>query len=120
MDDAAKRDWDGAIGVFGPMLTVVGILVGVSQFNTGEKDRARSEQAARLHQVRLEMRKDDLEYRRLLRQQQLQAYSNTASPPGQSAAEAAGPARVKDVQSFEAAYWGTMVMVEDPGVAQAM
>jgi hypothetical protein len=120
MDEATKRTWDVRLGIFGPIITVAGILVGVWQFNAGEDARRKSEQAARLDQIHLEMRKDALEYRRLLRQQQLQTYNTVTTLAGQIAVAPDGPARQTATQTFEAAYWGAMVMVEDPAVQQAM
>lgn len=120
MDEAAKRTWDVRLGILGPIITVAGVLVGVWEFNAGEDERRKSEQAARLDQIHLEMRKDDLEYRRLLRQQQLQTYTTISTLVGKIAATPAGPARQNAAQAFEAAYWGAMVMVEDPAVQQAM
>ena len=120
MDEATKRTWDVRLGVIGPLITVVGIVVGVWQFNAGEDGRRRSEEAARLDQIHLEMRKDELAYRRLLRQQQLQTYSNVNTLVGQIAAAPVGTARQNAAQAFEATYWGAMVMVEDAAVQKAM
>ena len=43
MDEASKRKWDVALGVLAPILTVVGLLVGVWQFNRGEINRTNLE-----------------------------------------------------------------------------
>ena len=120
MDEATKRGWDVRLGILAPVLTVVGFLLGVLQFDISEDHRRQSEQAASLDQVKLEIRKDDLEYRRLLRQERLQTYSNVATLAGQIAVAPPGPQRVKAAEAFEAAYWGAMVMVEDKSVEQAM
>jgi hypothetical protein len=39
VDEARKRLWDVWLGILGPILTVLGLLVGVWQFNIGEHNR---------------------------------------------------------------------------------
>ena len=120
MDENSKRNWDVSLGVLTPVLTVAGVLVGVWQFNVGEDHRRQLEQESSLEQVKLEIKKGDLGYQRLLRQNRLQTYINVATLAGQIAATPRGAKWNAAAQAFESAYWGTMVMVEDEKVQQAM
>jgi hypothetical protein len=39
MNEETKRYWDIGIGIAAPIITVLGILVGVAQFNSGRITR---------------------------------------------------------------------------------
>jgi hypothetical protein len=120
MNEAEKRAWDVRLGIATPIVAVLGLLAGVWQFNVGEDHRRESETAASLTQARLQIEKAQIDYRQLLRQERLAAYTNIATLAGQIAVAPPGRARKKAMQAFEAAYWGAMVVAEDKPVADAM
>ena len=79
MDEARKRKWDITLGMFGPVLTVAGILVGVWQFNAGERNRTNLE-------YQLIEKKDLTEFRRKLWLERLSSYKSVAGLAGEIAA----------------------------------
>lgn len=113
MKEETKRTWDVWIGALAPVITVIGIVVGVWQFNASEDHR---------RQVEMEsiIKKDDVEFRRRLWLERLETYRSIANMAGKIAAAPAGSERDKAVTEFEGAYWGAMVLVEDKAVEQAM
>lgn len=112
MDEDRKRRWDVRLGMIAPLLTVVGILVGVWQFNKGEDNR-------RTEAITSEQQRDALEFRRRLWQQKLESYEHVAELAGAIVASH-GDTQKKAYQQFQSAYWGTMILVEDPRVERAM
>jgi hypothetical protein len=117
MNEATKRRWDVRLGIAAPVLTVIGILVGVWQFNAGEEDRRKLQEAATLH-------KDAMEFRRKLWLERLDAYRSVAALSGKIVAQAESDKSDEQfkqaVREFTAAYWGTMILVEDQDVEKAM
>jgi len=80
MDEARKRKWDITLGMFGPVLTVAGILVGVWQFNAGERNRTNLG-------IPVDREKKDLtEFRRKLGWNALSSYKSVAGLAGEIAA----------------------------------
>lgn len=59
MDKSRKRYWDVALGIVAPLVTVVGLLIGVWQFNAGEQNKVRLENELQKH-------KDIAEFQRKL------------------------------------------------------
>jgi oligoendopeptidase F len=114
MDEESKRKWDVGLGVAAPILTVAGLLVGVSQFNRGEENRTNLE-------YQLLERKDKIDFRRKLWLERLSTYKSIAEQAGKIASADKKKKRFKDdVQNFDASYWGLMIFVEDPSVEKAM
>jgi hypothetical protein len=113
LDETQKRQWDVAFGIAAPFITVAGILVGVWQFNAGERNKTELE-----HKLVLE--KDQVEFKRKLWLERLNAYRAVAELAGKVAAHAGDDQFTKLSQDFTALYWGTMVMVEDKAVEKAM
>jgi hypothetical protein len=113
MDESAKRAWDVWLGIVAPILTVVGILIGIWQFNAGEEHKARLE-----HELVKE--RDDVDFRRKLWLERVAAYRSVAELAGKITAHA-GDDKLNDLtKDFVAAYWGTMILVEDHSVEKAM
>jgi hypothetical protein len=114
MEEGSKRNWDVGLGVVAPVLTIVGILVGVWQFNRGEENRTNLE-------YQLLERKDKIEFQRKLWLERLSTYKSIAAEAGKIATTDKKDKRFKElVQNFDAAYWGMMILVEDPDVEKAM
>ncbi|PJG47217.1 hypothetical protein CAF53_02395 [Sphingobium sp. LB126] len=112
MDEDNKRRWDVRLGVIAPVLTILGILVGVWEFNHGENSR-------RVETENAEKLRDSIAFRRTLWQQKLTTYQNVTELAGRLAATK-GEERAKAYVEFRTAYWGAMVLVEDPEVEKAM
>jgi hypothetical protein len=102
MNEATKRRWDVGLGIIGPILTVAAILVGVWQFNVGESNRATFDHDSKLWLERLN------------------AYRSVAELAGKVVAHADDAKFGDAVRDFTAAYWGTMILVEDKAVEKAM
>lgn len=114
MDEGKKRNWDVTLGAIVPVLTVAGILVGVWQFNVGERNRTNLE-------YQLIEKKDLTEFKRKLWLERLSAYRSIAGLAGQIAAYPKPDKKFDGlVQSFDSSYWGLMVLVEDEHVEQQM
>jgi hypothetical protein len=102
LNASAKRLFDTIIGAATPFVAVAGILIGLWQFNVGEQHRA------------------DIEFHRQLFLARLSTYQSIAAISGEIAA-ATDRKRIRRLAaSFDARYWGLMVLVEDKGVATAM
>jgi hypothetical protein len=113
MNEESKRSWDVGLGIAAPIITVVGILFGVAQFNSGERNKIELQQA-------LVKEQDKVEFKRKLWLERLNAYRSVAELAGKIAANT-DEAKFKDyVRDFTAAYWGTMIFVEDPAVEKSM
>jgi hypothetical protein len=76
MKEEDKRLWDVIVGIAGPLLTVAGILVGVWQFNVGEENR-------RVLEHDSAVQKDEIEFRRKLWLERLNAYRSIAELAGE-------------------------------------
>ena len=113
MNEATKRRWDVWLGIVAPVLTVIGILVGVRQFNAGEENRRELQQKAMVH-------KDDMDFRRKLWLERLNAYRSVAELSGKIIAQADGEKFKDAVRDLTATYWGAMILVEDAAVEEAM
>lgn len=114
MDEGSKRSWDVWLGIVAPVLTIVGILVGVWQFSRGEENRTNLE-------YQLLARKDKIEFQRKLWLERLSAYKSIAEQAGKIATTDKKDKSFRQlVHDFDAEYWGTMILVEDPEVEKAM
>jgi hypothetical protein len=122
VDEARKRYWDVALGIVAPLVTVAGVLVGVWQFNTGERNKVRLENE-------LQTRKDVVEFQRKLWLEKLDACRRMVTLAGKIAAAAdqhdghpsAKPAIDDDVwRVFTAAYWGQGLFMEDKVVTESL
>jgi hypothetical protein len=105
MTEATKRKWDVLLGIT--------IIIGVVQFNIGEENKVRLE-------YELIKEKDTVEFNRRLWLERLNAYRSVAELAGKIIAHI-GDDKLDDlVRDFSAAYWGTMILVEDKSVELAM
>ena len=117
MDEDRKRSWDVRLGVVSPIVTIVGLLIGVWQFNTGEENRVKLENQLLIH-------KDTIDFKRKLWQEKLDTYRNLVVLAGKITAvvgQSVDHAKLDPLaQDLTAAYWGQSVFVEDPEVAEAL
>lgn len=125
MDEARKRYWDVALGVAAPVLTVLGLLVGVWQFSAGERNKVRLESE-------LQSRKDVIEFQRKLWLEKLDAYKVIVVLAGKIAAAVdqpkddisqttAGKATIDGLwRELTGAYWGQKLFLEDDDVARSL
>jgi hypothetical protein len=114
MDEESKRRWDVALGIIAPILTVIGLLLGVWQFNRGEENKTRLE-------YQLLAQKDEIDFKRKLWLERLSTYRSIAEQTGKIATTDKTDKSFKDlVHIFDASYWGMMIFVEDPQVEKAM
>jgi hypothetical protein len=121
MNETRKRLWDVRLGITGALLTVfatlatiVGILVGIHQFNEGEINKAEL-------QHRQVMEKDELDFKRRLWLERLNAYRTTSESVGKIVSSLEDEHALKDnVRLYASQYWGTMILVEDQAVESAM
>ena len=115
MTEDQKNRWDLVFKGLGPLLTVLAIIVGIWQFNTGEKNRQRQE-------VESLVQRDRLEFRRRLWLEKVEVYKQLAELTGEVIAthEKLGPRADEAYGKFIKAYWGAMMMVQDEKVEQAM
>jgi hypothetical protein len=118
MDEDKKRNWDVWLAGLSPVITVAGILVGVWQFNAGERNRVVLENE-------LLTKKDEIEFHRKLWLEKLDTYRSIITLAGKIAA--ATDSDHLDQKNFDAllsqliaAYWGQSIFVEDRDVADAL
>ena len=84
MEDATKRKWDVRFGVASSIITALGIIIGVWEFNAGERNKITQEYAA------LE-RKDQIDFERKLWLDRVSAYHDIADIAGTLAASTDDP-----------------------------
>src|SRR5579859_4423065 len=105
MDEESKRRWDVALGIIAPILTVIGLLVGVWQFNRGEENKTRLE-------YQLLAQKDEIDFKRKLWLERLSTYKSIAEQAGKIAtADKADKSFKELVHTFDVSYWGMMIFV---------
>ena len=96
-----------------PVLTVVGILIGVYEFQAGERNTKERE-------YELIARQDSIEFKRKVWEQQLEVYRNLAGAAGQlSTATGNAQEFQKAADKFEQIYWGTAPLFEDESTEAA-
>lgn len=115
MTEDQRNRWELVFKGFGPLLTVVAIIVGVWQFDTGERNRQRQE-------VESLVKRDRLEFRRRLWVGKLETYKQLAELTGEVIAthEMLGPRADEAYSKFIKTYWGAMMMVQNDEVERAM
>jgi hypothetical protein len=114
LGESAKRWWEVNFGFANILLAIAGLLIGIWQFNAGEIDKTKQEYKSLRD-------KDRIEFRRKLWLERLEAYRTTADSVGRISAHPSRDQKFdNELQSFEAAYWGRMILVEDPKVESAM
>ncbi|MFM0557730.1 hypothetical protein P0D69_43360 [Paraburkholderia sediminicola] len=118
MDEDKKRNWDVWLAALAPVITVAGILVGVWQFNAGERNRVVLENE-------LLTKKDEIEFHRKLWLEKLDTYRSIVTLAGKiAAATDSGHVDQKNfnvlISQLVAAYWGQSIFVEDSDVADAL
>jgi hypothetical protein len=114
MKETQKRSWDVAFGIVASFITALGIIVGVWEFNAGERNKITLEYA-------LLERKDQIDFDRKLWLDRVSAYHDIADIAGVLAASTDDPIVFKkQVKKFDSAYWGLMILVEDTDVDRKM
>jgi hypothetical protein len=109
MDQNKKQTWDIWLGVIGRILTAATILIGVWRFNVGQKDR----QQEQIHQ-------EEIDFQRRAWLERMNAYRSVAELAGKVIAHIDDNKGKDSIRDFEAAYWGTMILVEDKAVEKSM
>ena len=110
-----------ALGVIAPLVTVAGLLIGVWQFNAGERNKVRLESE-------LQNRKDVAEFQRKLWLEKLAAYKNIVALAGKIAAaadqhdeRASAKPVIDDLWGdLTARYWGQGLFMEDAVVTERL
>ena len=114
MEENRKWTWDIGLGIVAPVLTVIGLLIGVWQFNQGEENKTRLEN-------QLIEKRDKVDFERKLWLERLSTYKSIAEQAGKIAAADKSDKRFKQyVQDFNASYWGMLTLVDDPSTEKAM
>jgi hypothetical protein len=114
MDEGTYRKWDLTLKIVAPLLTVVGLLIGVWQFT-----REQSAQLERQYQLIAE--NDRLEFKRRVWEKQLDAYTKLSGVVGRIASgDQSKDELTKDINEFDSLYWGDMIYAEDESVEKAM
>jgi hypothetical protein len=114
MNEESKRSWDVRLGVVAPILTIIGVLVGVWQFNRGEENKTNLENSHIAQNAQIE-------FDRKIWLDTVATYRSVAEIVGKIAAHPAKDAKFQELkESFNGAYWGLMILVEDKDVEKAM
>lgn len=114
MNEESYRKWDLGVKIIAPILTVIGLLVGIWQFTKG--------QAAQLErEYKLLAENDRLEFKHRMWEKQLDVYTKISNVVGRIAAGNQQKGELqKDIDQFYNLYWGDMIYVEDSAVEKAM
>jgi hypothetical protein len=114
VDEERKRTWDVSLAIVSPIITVIGLLIGVWQFNRGEENKVRLE-------YELIQKKDRVDFRRKIWLEQLATYHTIADTAGKIASSTGDKKKLEGLtKDFTTAYWGLAIFVEDRQVQQAM
>lgn len=114
MTEETHRNWDIATKVAAPIVTIVGLLVGIGQFT-------REQANIRQRELVLLARNDALEFKRRVWERQLNIYMDTARVVGEISVVADRPAKFTEaVDQFYTLFWGNMILLEDVGVRGLM
>jgi hypothetical protein len=114
VEETDKRKWDVRLSLAGTLATLLTILIGVWQFNAGERSRTELE-------YQLLDKKDFLETKRQLWLQRVEGYRSIAEISGRLVAQIDNkPGFAAARIDFEKAYWGVMILVEEKPVERAM
>lgn len=114
MTDEAYKKWDLTIKTIAPIITVLGLLVGVWQFTRGQSAQLERE-------YKLLEEKDRIEFKQRTWAKQVEVYTKVSNVVGRIAAEDLSDDELKKtIGQFYTLYWGDMLYVEDEAVEQAM
>lgn len=114
MTEEIKRTWDVWLGVVAPVLTIVGVLVGVWQFNRGEENKANLENSHIAQNAQIE-------FDRKIWLDKVATYRSVAEIVGKIAAHPTKDAKFQELkEQFNGAYWGLMILDEDKDVEAEM
>ncbi len=103
MTEDVYRKWDVFLKIFVPLLTVVGILIGIWQFNT------------------LQANNDLLEFKRRAWEKQLDVYVKTTNIASELSVNAKNAVKLREnINAFNSLHWGNMILVDDDNVRKAM
>lgn len=114
MEESKHRKLDIRIKVWGIVITVATIIIGIIQFSTQQRSLKENE-------LKAFERQSSLEFERRLWEKQLSVYSEIADVAGKLASSTSDPKQFDTaVNKFYEKYWGGMVLVEDSTVSQSM
>jgi len=114
LEESQHRKLDIQIKIWGAIITVATIIIGIIQFSAQQRNLQESELEAF-------ERQSTLEFERRLWEKQLLIYSEIADVAGKLATSASDEEQFElAVNKFYEKYWGGMVLVEDSTVSQSM
>lgn len=114
MNEERHRKWDITIKAVAPIVTVLGLFVGIWQFT-------RSQSAQLEREYALLGEKDRLEYKRRTWEKQAEVYTKVSNVVGRIASQDLTETELnKLLTEFYSLYWGDMIYVEDKKVEDAM
>jgi len=107
MTEEMHRRWDIVSKLIAPVVTVLGLLFGLAQFN-------REQNNIRERELLMLSRNDAIEFKRRVWERRMNVYMQTARVVGQITVNTGQPKPFKAaVNQFENLYWGTMLLLED-------
>lgn len=114
MDDATYKKWDLRLKIVAPFITVLGLFLGVWQFNKGQ-----SEQLNREYVLLAEREKNEL--RRKQWDKQLDLLTKLGVSVGKVAADLRNTDRTRqNVMEFDSLYWGESNFLQDEELANEL
>ncbi|MEM6737716.1 MAG: hypothetical protein AAF620_16760 [Bacteroidota bacterium] len=114
MTESNHRKWDIRLKIFGPILTVVGLIITVIIFIVGESNIKERE-------IRAQEQQDALEFKRKFWEKQMDSYQKTARVAGNIAASLQSERKIDSlIHEFYILYHGQMILFEDEDVISAM
>jgi hypothetical protein len=114
MTKQGYQKWDLALKIAAPIITVVGLLVGIAQFS-------REQENAQERESRMAAENDALEFKRRIWERQLETYMTAAQVVGEISVVADRPDKLSAaVDRFYTLYWGSMIFLEDAKVREQM
>lgn len=114
MNNENKNLWDVRLGIVAPILTLIGILVGLYTFQEGQRRNT-------LLEMKLLNCRDETEFQRQLWLKKSEVYAKLLDIVGEIVAIDKGknlPASLR--KQFMAIYWGNTLLVEDKEVETVM
>jgi hypothetical protein len=113
MTEERYRRYELILKALAPVLTVAGILLGVWEFQAGERNQRERD----LRSIAIQ---DSLEFKRKIWEQQLSVYRDLSNTIGQIASSTNTAAFGTAAAKFEEMYWGAAVFTEDREVEQSL
>lgn len=113
MEENTHRKWDVAIQLFGSILTLVGILIGVWQFNAGQKENLHVED-------KLMKSRDSLETVNKLWEQKITVYAEIGTAVGGILASTGKDSIDGYIKNYLILYYGKAIIVQDSIVRKKM